>query len=193
MGHYLNYSGMLDQLLQIINTCGVDRGRYLSLFEEKNIPPKTILVNEGEYIKSIFFVKEGGLRLWFNDKGKDITYQFFFENQVVSGFLDNDRSPFVLESLESSTVVIISRKDFQMMLTEVPELKDKYLDYLSQRLAAYSRLFLSRIRDSPAERYENLLKEYPLLLQRVPQHYIATYLGITPVSLSRIRNKKVRT
>jgi CRP-like cAMP-binding protein len=51
------------------------------------------------------------------------------------------------------------------------------------------RLFLSRIKDSPRERYEELLREHPEIVRRIPQHYIASYLGITPVSLSRIRNR----
>jgi hypothetical protein len=54
----------------------------------------------------------------------------------------------------------------------------------------YQKLFLSRIKDNPQKRYEDLLEHYPQILQRVPQHYIASYLGITPVSLSRIRNRK---
>lgn len=55
------------------------------------------------------------------------------------------------------------------------------------RFRAYQQLFLSRIRLTPRQRYEELLRTRPDLLRRIPQHYIASYLGITPVSLSRIR------
>lgn len=58
------------------------------------------------------------------------------------------------------------------------------------RFSFYQHLFLSRIKNTPQQRYEELLKEYPNIIQRVPQHYIASYLGITPVSLSRIRNRR---
>ena len=97
---------------------------------------------------------------------------------------------FTLESIEPSTVLIIKKNDFEKLLNELPELKNEYLEYVVQRLAFYSRLFLSRIRDSPARRYELLLKDNPEILARVPQHYIATFLGMTPVSLSRIRSRK---
>ncbi|HRV32669.1 MAG TPA: Crp/Fnr family transcriptional regulator, partial [Candidatus Paceibacterota bacterium] len=66
----------------------------------------------------------------------------------------------------------------------------KFYNYLFKRFINYAELFLSRIKDSPKERYEDLVKNYPDIIKRVPQHYIASYLGITPVSLSRIRNKK---
>jgi CRP-like cAMP-binding protein len=181
---------MLDSLIHILEAGGSKGESFAGLFREMRIASKVSLVEEGEFIKSIYFVKKGCLRLWFNSQGKDITYQFFFENQVVSGFLDNEKSPFYLESIEPSTIVIIKLKDFETLLSEVPGLKDQFLLYLSQRLASYSKLFLSRIKDSPAQRYDDLLKDHPEILRRVPQHYIATFLGITPVSLSRIRNKR---
>lgn len=59
-----------------------------------------------------------------------------------------------------------------------------------QMMNRIQQLFLSRIKNTPQQRYEELLKEYPNIIQRVPQHYIASYLGITPVSLSRIRNRR---
>jgi CRP-like cAMP-binding protein len=181
---------MFDRLMHRLLESGQDAAKYSALFTEIVIAPKTSLVQEGDIIKSIYFVKKGCLRLWFNSHGNDITYQFFFENQAVSGFLDKDKSMFTLESIEPSTILIISKADFEKLLEEFPELKDEFLEYIVQRLAFYSRLFLSRIKDSPARRYEQLLKENPQIVARVPQHYIATFLGITPVSLSRIRSRK---
>jgi CRP-like cAMP-binding protein len=181
---------MLDKLMRKLKEKESDPDNYSGLFREIILPPKSILVKEGDIIKSIYFVKKGCLRLWFNSQGNDITYQFFFENQVVSGFLDEDKSMFTLESIEPSVIVILKKNDFENLLNEIPELKDEFLEFVIQRLAFYSRLFLSRIKDSPAKRYQQLLKDNPEILQRVPQHYLATFLGITPVSLSRIRNRK---
>lgn len=65
-----------------------------------------------------------------------------------------------------------------------------YEEKIIDRFSFYQHLFLSRIRDTPQQRYEELLREYPNIIQRVPQHYIASYLGITSVSLSRIRNRR---
>jgi CRP-like cAMP-binding protein len=181
---------MLDQLMQILKEKESVPCKYSALFRELKISSKTRLVNEGDVITSIYFVKNGCLRLWFNSNGDDITYQFYMENQVVSGFLDEEKSMFTLESIEPSTIVTIKKTDFEELLKSSPELKEEFMNYVFRRLAFYSRLFLSRIKDSPEKRYDLLLKNNPEIIARVPQHYIATYLGITPVSLSRIRNRK---
>jgi CRP-like cAMP-binding protein len=181
---------MLDQLMDKLEEEGSIPEKYSALFKEINIASKTQLVNEGDVIQHIYFVKKGCLRLWFNNNGVDITYQFYMENQAVSGFLDDEKSMFSLESIEPSTIVIIKKTDFEELLKKIPELKEEFMNYVFLRLAFYSRLFLSRIKDSPEKRYDLLLKNNPEIIARVPQHYIATYLGITPVSLSRIRNRK---
>ena len=181
---------MLDQLINNLKEQESASDNYTGLFREISVAPKTILIKEGEISKNIYFVKKGCLRLWFNNRGKDITFQFFFENQAVSGLLGREPSMFTLESIEPSTIVVLKRNDFNNLLNKIPELKDGFLEIVLQRIENYSRLFLSRIKDKPQKRYDELLKENPQILRRVPQHYIASYLGITPVSLSRIRNRK---
>jgi CRP-like cAMP-binding protein len=181
---------MLDRLLDKLREYEPSRNNYPDLFSEQSVSSKTILVKEGDILRYIYFVKKGCLRLWFNNQGKDITFQFFFENQVVSGFVGTEKSIFNLESLEPSTVVMIKRNDFEKMLKEIPGLMDDFLEFVTQRLAMYSKLFLARIKDNPKKRYDELLKDNPEILKRVPQHYIASYLGITSVSLSRIRSRK---
>ena len=74
-------------------------------------------------------------------------------------------------------------------INQVPEMRDNMLNISFDRQYHYMKHFLSFIKDTPEQRYLNLLKEKPHIIKRVPQQYIATYLGITPVSLSRIRNR----
>ena len=84
----------------------------------------------------------------------------------------------------------LDRDDFDEIFSVYPELKDVFHNFIFQRFRNYAQLFLSRITDSPKERYDDLLKNQPEIIKRIPQHYIASFLGVTPVSLSRIRNKK---
>ena len=163
--------------------------KYQHLFEEITIPSKTILLHERETSQQIFFVKKGALRLWTNHNGVDTTFRFCFENEAASSFLGNEPSIFTIESIETTTIMTVKIKDFLTLLDEIPEYKDTLIKMLFKRLNDYGKLFLSRITKNPEERYLEIMNNNPEILLRVPQHYVATYLGITPVSLSRIRNR----
>lgn len=166
--------------------------KYGGMFKEIHVPAGTVLLNEGDISRNMYFIEKGCLRIWFNKDGKDVTLQFFFENQAVSSiesFMNKKPGMCTIEAIEPSTLYALSRSNFDILLKELPGLKDGFMQILLKRLEHYVGLFLSRIKDSPAERYLDLQKNNPQLLRRVPQHYIASYLGITSVSLSRIKNK----
>jgi len=166
---------------------------FKHLFKRQEISAKTILLNEGKIAKQAFYIEKGCLRICFNNDGKDITFQFFFEGESVSSiesFRTNQPSLFTIESIEPCIVHSISKNDFQTIMESSPEIKEQVEEHTFQRLLFYQKLFLSRIKDNPEKRYLDLLKNNPKILQRVPQHYIASFLGITSVSLSRIRNRR---
>jgi CRP-like cAMP-binding protein len=107
----------------------------------------------------------------------------------MESFLGGGPSLFSLESIEPTTVTVIGRQDWDRILEAYPNLRDLFQQIVLARMESYARLFLSRIKDNPRERYEELLREHPEMVRRIPQHFIASYLGITPVSLSRIRHR----
>ena len=166
-----------------------------SLIEGDNLSilPKTILLEEGKIADKLYLIRKGCLRLFFYNEGKDITFQFFFEGDFVASFdslYKRQPSLFSLESIEPTEVSVIKRDVFYHLIEKTPSLRQVYEEKIIDRFRVYQQLFLSRIKNTPQQRYEELLKEYPNIIQRVPQHYIASYLGITPVSLSRIRNRR---
>ena len=168
---------------------------YFSITESDtlSIPPKTVLLKEGEVADKLYLIRKGCLRLFFNSEGKDITFQFFFEGDFVASFdslYKRQPSLFSLESIEPAQVLIIERDVFYNLIEKSPSLRRYYEEKLIERFHVYQRLFLSHIKNTPQQRYEELLKEHPDIIRRVPLHYIASYLGITPVSLSRIRNRR---
>lgn len=184
---------MLTNLLNYLQQDKKNWNQFQDLFQEKKITSKTTLLNQGETAQYIYFVKKGCLRIWFNNEGKDITMQFFFENQAVASlesFLRRQPSSFSLESIGPATVIMLHKKDFDTLHNYYPDLRNDFQEILFQRAENYVALFLARIKDSPQKLYEDLLRNQPHIIQRVPQHYIASYLGITPISLSRIRNRK---
>ncbi len=171
---------------------------YASYYHRLEIPARTILLKEGDISQRAFLIEKGCLRVWFNNNGKDVTFQFAFENEILSGaesFRKRTPSFFNIETMEPSILHWIHKKDLDKIMrdvNQVPEMKDNMIDTAFERQYHYMRHFLSFIKDTPEQRYLNLIKEKPQIIQRVPQQYIATYLGITPVSLSRIRNRLSR-
>lgn len=168
---------------------------YTSYFKRLEVPAKTILLEEGEISKRLFIIEKGCIRVWFNNNGKDLTTQFFFEHQSVASiesFIKKLPSPVFIETIEPCILWWIHKSDVDIILEEIkeiPELRDQFIDKIFQRTFDYIKHFVSLIKDSPTERYLNLMKENPQITQRVPQHYIASYLGVSTVHLSRIKSK----
>jgi len=168
---------------------------YISCFNRIEVPAKTTLLEEGEVSKKLFIIEKGSVRVWFNKNGKDLTSQFFFENQSVASiesFMKKFPSPVVVETIEHSVLWWIHKNDLDRILEEIkeiPALRDRLIDMLFQRTFDYMKHFFSFIKDSPTQRYLDLIEEKPQIVQRVPQHYIASYLGVSTVHLSRIKSK----
>lgn len=168
---------------------------YISCFKRIQIPAKTVLLKEGEISRKLFLIKKGCIRAWFNNNGKDVTFQFFFENNTVASvesFRKRIPSPVTIETIEPTTLWYINKKDIDRIIAEItgiPALREKFIDAIFERTFDYMKHFFSFIKDTPQQRYLNLIKERPQIVKRVPQHYIASYLGISSVHLSRVKNQ----
>jgi len=163
------------------------------LFTRLEVPAKTTLLQEGQISRTMFFIEKGCLRTWVNNDGKEITTQFFFENDKIASiesFRTNQPSLYSIESLEPCILRTISQQHFQNALENLPEIKKELEEHLFRRLLHTQKLFYSYLKNNPQQRYKELIEEHPHIIQRIPQHYIASYLGITSVSLSRIRNRR---
>jgi CRP-like cAMP-binding protein len=166
--------------------------KFRHYFKQQEVPAKTVLLAEGKISRTMFFIDKGCLRTWVNNGGKEITTQFFFEGDTVSSiesFRTNQPSLYSIESLEPCILQTLSQADFQDIIENSPELKKELEEHLFKRLFHAQQLFYAYLKNNPQKRYAELIEQYPHIVKRVPQHYIASYLGITPVSLSRIRNR----
>lgn len=171
---------------------------YVRCFKRLEVPAKTVLLKEGSVSRKMFLIEKGCLRVWFNNNGKEITSQFFFENEMVGSiesFLKNIPSQTNIESIEPTALWWIHKNDLNKIIEEIktmPQLRDKFINRIFERTFDYMKYFFSSIKDAPQQRYLNLINERPQIAQRVPQHYIASYLGISTVHLSRIKSKVVK-
>ncbi|NIF05864.1 Crp/Fnr family transcriptional regulator [Chryseobacterium sp. Tr-659] len=169
--------------------------KFLSSFERMEVPSRTLLLQEGEVSYNAFYIEKGMVRAWYNNDGKDVTFQFFLENTMFSSlesFKKGLPSMVSFETIEPCILYKINKPDVEAFLEEVyetPELRKLFMDALFERVFDYMKHFFSFIKDTPQQRYLNLLKQKPEIVKRVPQHYIASYLGITTVHLSRIKSK----
>lgn len=164
----------------------------LKRFEEKKIKRKTNLLTAGKVAKEVYFIISGCMRLFYEKDGQDISAYFFTEKMFAGAydsFTSQQPSRHSIETLEDCLVLSISYKDMQMLFVEFPKMNEFVRKILEERFISLHHLFTSQILDSPEERYLNMVKDRPDLINRIPQHQIATFLGVTPVSLSRIRNR----
>lgn len=156
---------------------------------------ETTIVKEGEFADKTYFIATGSARAFYIKDDRDITDWFAFENHFISSinsFFLNIPSPHFIEVLEPSTLLEISRE-------HIEQLSDQYLEFdrlgktvVTKTMLQLQQRIVSVQFETAQQKYENLLKIRPDITQRVPLTHIASYLGITLETLSRIRNPKYR-
>lgn len=166
----------------------------LSAFEAVSIRKKKDLLSAGQTSQYLYFIVSGCLRSYYVDmKGVEHIYQIRMDNSWITdldSFFSQTPSKYNIESLEETHLLRISHQRFEELLIEIPCL-ERYFRILFQKayINALNRLNAT-MWETALDRYNDMLKENPEIFQRVPLIYIASYLGITPESLSRIRKQK---
>ncbi len=160
----------------------------------KSFDKGEILIKEGSTKKEVYFIRKGLIRSYSSDDMEDeITFQLYPEYNVVSNIhmlLFDEPSQFSYQALERTKVYVIDHASFVEVTTNNPkylEINRRYLGRRAMKLAfqrVESFVFLS-----PEQRYKKYVIDYPNIINRAPDKYIANVLGITPVSLSRIRKR----
>jgi CRP-like cAMP-binding protein len=163
-----------------------------SAFTFRQVPKKFKLAEEGKIAKELYFILKGLVRLYYTKDGEEITGYIFKENLFASSydsFLRQVPSIQTLETLDECDLLVISHKRLQQLYDELPKMHIVARKVAEQRFINAQLMLSSFILDSPEERYRKFEEQQGDLLLRIPHHIIASYLGITPVSLSRIRKR----
>lgn len=161
-------------------------------FEFKKIKKKSILLEIGKTSNEVFYLIKGCIRLYCEKDGEELSTYFFTENMFAGSydsFLSRKPSKVAIETLEDVEVLVLTHEAQEKLYDIFPKMNEFIRKAIEQRFILLHDLFISYLLNSPEERYLALLKERPDLLQRIPQHHIASFLGVTRVSLSRIRNR----
>ena len=161
-------------------------------FEEKTLKKKEFLLQDKKVCNFIAFIAEGAIRHFHLKDGVEKTCDISFENSWVTDFQSfsyDEVGKMNLQAMEKTTVFLI-RKQNLFILYEECKKYETFSRLMAEQVAQRAtEIAMSLSSDKPEERFQNLIQKQPDLFQRVPQKYIANFLGVSPESLSRIRNR----
>ena len=163
--------------------------RSLDIF--RTVKKGTLLLKEGQRSAEGYFVLKGCLRIFYNIDGEEKTTAFYTEMQGItpSCVLDKQPSEYYISCTEDS-IITVSNPDMEAEIFQKFPKFETLCRILSEELLSKNQSSFDEFKtSSPEQRYLSVLKNRPNLLQRVPQHQLASYLGITPQSLSRMRSR----
>lgn len=169
---------------------------FNSLLEPKSMPKKTYLLQEGEICNFEAYIVKGCIRNYYIDEnGFEVVIQFAIEDWWVSdiaSFNDQKPSKMYIETLENCELLIISHDNKEELLQRIPKFERVFRIMVQKNLSATLDRLINTIAKSAQEKYLDFIKLYPAIPQRVAQHYIASYLGMSAEFLSKVRTKLAR-
>jgi CRP-like cAMP-binding protein len=164
-----------------------------SYLTPKKLRKKQYLLQEGDVCKVIAFIEKGALRSYFVDeKGVERIVQFALEGWMIAdlySFLTSEPSTYNIDALEHSQLVLINKKAHNELLDKLPKYERYIRLLITDAYVALQKRITSVISLDLEERYTYFSSLYPDIVQRVPQHMIASYMGLTPETLSRVRRR----
>jgi CRP-like cAMP-binding protein len=166
--------------------------QFAALLTPRRLTKHEGWLRAGEVCTHIAFINRGCLRYYYLKDGNEFNGQFFFEGAWVGeyqSFLTGQPSTQYIDALEDTELFVMPRTDLQTLYNEQPVF-ERFGRLVAENVVIGSqRRTASLLFDSPEERYLKLIAERPKVVERIPLHHIASYLGIQPESLSRIRKR----
>jgi CRP-like cAMP-binding protein len=162
-------------------------------FIPKKIRKRQYLLNAGDVAAYTYFVERGLLRSFsIDDNAHEHVVQFASEGWWITdmcSFLAGEEAIYNIEALEDSELLMLNKKSQDEMLEQQPKMEKYFRLLLQNAIIALQRRIVGTLSLSAEEKYKRMMKVYPDILQRAPQQHIASFLGITPETLSRVRKQ----
>lgn len=184
---------LIQQLKQITDLSHACEEEIKQRAKKQVVERGEIIHAAGEVCKKLFFIDSGLLRFFYYDaEGKEVTYHFFEENHftsIINSYYHKAPSFYNIQSLENSTLYVLYFSEFEEMLERFPELESVYSYVLREFLMVAEHRILAFQFYSAEERYQDLLQNQPSIIQRAPLGHVASFLGISQATLSRVRSR----
>ena len=187
---------LLDYFKQNISISSEIENILNDIIKEKTFVKGEIILSDNSIKKEHIFVASGCLRSFYKtENGKEYTIQFAIKNWWISDYMTlytDAKSSISIESLTSSKVFILDKNNVDKLYKEHPAFEVFQRKNFEKRIAILQKRILSLLTLSASEKYDQFLKDYSDFEKIIPNYQIASYLGITPQSLSRIRKERIR-
>ncbi len=167
-----------------------------SISKKKTFSKGERLIQEGQSVERIYFVTSGCLRSYCTDKkGKEHTLQFAVKNWWISDYIaihNNEPATLTIECLKKASIIEFRAKELNETLARFPEYEPFQRGLLERHLVSLYKRILNQLQLTASERYDFFLEQYPDVEQYARNYHIASYLGVTQESLSRVRVEKAK-
>jgi len=162
-------------------------------FKKRKVEKNNFLLQQGDVCADLMFVQEGCLRLFYVADDIEVSVWFAFKNSSaidISSFISEQPSAYFLQAIEDSEVLYLPKAELNALYQTHPKMQEMMRRFWEDAVLTLIGRFTALQRDSAAQRYLDLLNKPPYI-QKIPQKYLASFIGVTPTSLSRIR-KNIR-
>lgn len=189
------YENILKNIAEFTTITEEEKNYFTSILQQKKLRKRQYLLQAGDPCRYECFVNKGCMRQYYIDEnGQEHILSFAIEGWWTSdmfGLITNKPALTSIDALEDSELFLIEKKSFDTLLEKIPAFERFFRIKLQRAFVAHQRRLIENMSLPADERYWNFADQNPKLEQRVPQKYIASYLGITPESLSRIRKQRI--
>ena len=190
------YDALLRNLNRYVTLTDEEASIASSLFGYKKYRKHQYVLQEGEVSRMEIFILKGLTRTYeLDEKGQEHIIQFGIEDWWVGdlySFLSGKPTKYNIDCIEDTEVLQIDRERLELLYQQVPKMERHFRIIIQNAYIASINRVAASLAKSAAERYQDFIARYPQIEQRIPNHQIASYLGITPQSLSRIRAQELR-
>jgi len=164
-------------------------------FKSKVVKKNNYLLRQGDTCKDLVFVQKGCLRLYYLKDDIEVSVWFAFEQSSaieINSFISGNPSDYLLEAIEDSEVLCLSKTELNKLYQSQPKMQEMMRNFWEDVILNLINRFTALQKDSAEKRYLDLLNK-PAYLETIPQKYLASFIGVTPTSLSRIRKQIIKS